>query len=127
MPSATATTTPAPAQAGATPNRAAPALGLPNTGGPWAVSNGLLFLLAGGVVLGVGLSAVLAKRMLRLAPATSTASSAKAREVSEYVNGRPRRISSHEEADNGWLFVLMVSAATLTIVAIVRALSKPGR
>ena len=127
MPSATATTTPAPAQPGATPNRAAPALGLPNTGGPWAVSNGLLFLLAGGVVLGVGLWAGLAKTMLGLAPATRTSSGAGPRALRDPVNGRLRQNSSQTQADSGWWFVLVVSAATLTIVAIVRALSKPGR
>ncbi len=127
MPSATATSTPAPAQAGATPNRAAPALGLPNTGGPFAVPSGLVFLLAGGVVLGVGLWVGLAKKMLGLAPATRTASGPGPRALRDPVNGRLHQNRSQMQADSGWLFVLVVSAATLTIVAIVRELSKPGR
>jgi len=65
--------------------------------------------------------------MLRLAPATRTAAEAGADALRERVNARLRQNSSQAQTDGGWMFVLAMSAAMLTIAAIVRALSKPGR
>ena len=123
----TATETPAPDEAGATHgitlNRALSAVRLPNTGGPFGVSRGLLLLLAGGVVIGVGLTAVLAKTMLRPASVASAASATKAYRPGANQSGRRRGKSPDARLDGRWLFILALGAAALVVVALLSALS----
>lgn len=124
---ATATRTPAPDDAGATHgitlNRALSAVGLPNTGGPFGVSSGLLLLLAGGVVIGVGLTAVLAKTMLRPVSVASAASATEAYGPGANQSGRRRGKSPDARLDGRWLFILALGAAALVVVALLSALS----
>jgi hypothetical protein len=122
--------TPAPGQAGATDgitlSRALSAVSLPNTGGPFGVSRGLLLSLAGGVVIGVGLTAVLAKTMLRPVNVASAASATDAYGPGELQSGRRRGKSPDARLDGRWLFILALSAAAL-VVAVLSAPSDRGR
>ena len=128
---ATATRTPAPDEAGATHsttlNRALSAVGLPNTGGPFGVSSGPLLLLAGGVVIGVGLTAVLAKTMLRSVSVASAASATKAYRPGANQSDRRREKSPDARLDGRWLFILALGAAALVVVALLSALSTRPR
>ena len=124
---AATTTTPASSQEsdthGITLSRALSAVSLPNTGGPFGVSSGLLLSLAGGVVIGVGLTAVLAKTMLR---PVSAASATEAYGPGENQSRRRREKSRDARLDGRWSFILSLGAAAL-VVAIVSALSDRGR
>ena len=127
---ASATGTPAPGQEGAThgisPSRALSAVSLPNTGGPFGVSSGLFLSLAGGIVIGVGLTAVLAKTMLHPISVASAAST-EAYQPGEAHSRRRRGKTPEARLDGRWFFILALGAAALVVVALLSALSDRGR
>ena len=121
------TTTPASSQEsdthGITLNRALSAVSLPSTGGLFGVSSGLLLSLVGGVVLGVGLTAVLAKTMLR---PVSGASATEAYVPGKHQSRRRSGKSPDAQLEGRWFFILALGAAAL-VLALVSALSDRGR
>jgi len=82
-----------------------------------------LLSLAGGVVIGVGLTAVLAKTMLR---PVSAASATEAYRPAENQSRRRRGKSRDARLDARWFLILALGAAAL-VVALVSGLSDRGR
>jgi hypothetical protein len=127
---AAATTTPGPGQEGAsqgtTLGRALSAISLPTTGGPLGISSGLWLSVTGGIVIGIGLTTVLARTMLR---PTSVASAPPTTETHRPVEAHTRRRRAKTpdaRSDDRWFFIVALGGAALVVAALLSAVNDRG-